>query len=440
MTVRLTNITSTLIAGLVPLFVLLPSGVWSVTSADIDLGQFGAKGDGQTDDTINVQRALTYCSSRGATCRISGDRAYLITHPLFLWGSANLQGTDGTGKLVFKIMSDPYLLNIGIRGRNELAAPFSGQISQVTFTVVGGPGGRIIYFWRTRGATVENNTFNVGEFSYSATSSGNDNSWVRNGFSNCIREKISITGNRINASAGAAGSEGIGLGSFDGAEISHNTIIGVGDDVVGIHFSYHVVIEDNSFKSVHGRVFVSNSHDVVILRNDIERMPSPTDRKFYPGIALIYVGFENQDGNSWASPSEIKVRDNRLYYPPGALDQGAAINLNGVKSTTVEGNQIVNDSPQVIATALHLSPVLFSGTWSDPEGIETGAIASVWDVGILGNSAKGKYPQTLVMSGNCVNYKGGVTVQGNSAQGFIFYCDNTVFPADRNFVSERNKE
>ena len=406
--------------------------VWSEPSLEIDLGQFGARGDGQTDDSVNVQRALTYCSTRGATCRISANSKYLITQPLFLWGNAKLHGDDGTGELVFKVASAPYLLNIGISGMKDLAAIFRGEISNATFRVIGGSGGRIIYFWRTRDARIEHNAFYVGSYAYSATSSGNDNSWVVNGFSNCVRENIKITGNKIYASAAEAGSEGIGVANFNGAIISDNEVVGVGDDPVGIHFSAHVVVNNNVLKSVHGRAFVSNSNDVVISNNTIERMSSSTDHRFYVGIALIYVGFENQDTNSWNAPRGIQIYHNHMHYPPGALDQGAAINLNGVKATTVEDNQIINDSPSVIATGLHVSPVLFSGPWSDPERIEFGSIASVWDVAIQRNKVGGRFPQSLIMTGNCVNYKGKVTVQDNVAAGFSFYCGNAVFPKDRN--------
>src|ERR1700743_1893532 len=130
---------------------------WSEPSIEIDLGRFGAKGDGQTDDSVNVQKALTYCSTRGATCRISANSKYLITQPLFLWGNAQLHGDDGSGELVFKAASAPYLLNIGISGKNGLQAVFRGEISNTTFRVIGGSGGRIIYFWRTRDARIEHN-------------------------------------------------------------------------------------------------------------------------------------------------------------------------------------------------------------------------------------------------------------------------------------------
>jgi hypothetical protein len=418
--------------SLLALCTLMPISAWSGPSKEIDLGLFGAKGDGQTDDSISVQRALSYCSRWAATCKIAANVTYLIKRPLFLWGNARLQGADGSGALVFSAASAPYLLNIGISRKGGLEAPFQGAISNVTFKIAGGSGGRIIYFWRTRNAEIDHNTFYVGSYAYSATSSGNDNDWVANGFANCVRENITITENKVFATAAEGGSEGIGLVHFDGAVISDNQVVGVGDDAVGIHFSDHVVVDNNLLRSIRGRLFVANSNDVTISHNTVERMSSASDRGFYAGIALIYVGFEDQDSNSWSAPRDIQIRQNHLYYPPGALDQGAAINLNGVKATTVEDNQVVNDSSSVIATGLHVSPVLFSGPWHDPEGIESGSIASVWDVDIRRNRSEGKYPQNLIMTGNCVNYKGRVTVRDNAARDFSFYCDNAEFSRDQN--------
>jgi hypothetical protein len=399
--------------------------------SDIDVTQYGAKGDGKSDDTVTVQKALSYCSNTSVTCKIPANKTFLITQPLFLWGNANLQGEDGSGALVFNVASAPYLLNIGISGKNKSEAPFRGEISNILFKTIGGKGGRIIYFWRINGATIKKNTFVVGEYAYSATSSGNDNSWLINGFSNCIRKNVQISDNKIYASGKELGSEGIGLGNFDGAIISSNEIVGVGDDPVGIHFSNHIIIRNNKLRSVDGRVFVANSNDVEISQNHIERMSSLSDNNFYAGIALIYIGVETTENNSYSAPGRTKIHDNFLYYPAGAIDQGAAINLNGVRNTIVENNHISNDSRLVIATALHLSPVHFSGKWLDPDRAQLDNISSVWDVDILGNISDGRYPLKFLMTGNCTAYKGTVRVQDNVGEDFSFYCDKTILSNNR---------
>jgi hypothetical protein len=255
---------------------------------------------------------------------------------------------------------------------------------------------------------------------------------VINGFANCIRKNGQIVGNKIFASAKEFGSEGIGLASFDGAIIAKNEITGVGDDPVVIHFSSHVAIKNNTAKSVHGRVFVSNSSDVTISQNYIQRIESLSDGKFYNGIALIYIGFENQESNTYQAPNRIQIHGNYLHYPEGAIDQGAPINLNGVKNTDVRDNRVDNDSALVTATGLHLSPVILAGKWTDPDQNESGNIVTVWHVDVLHNVGAGKYPLGFIMTGNCINYKGKVIVRDNVAKEFCFYCDNTFLSNNRN--------
>lgn len=405
------------------LLVQFANSAYAEIGAEVDASLYGAKGDGMTDDTESLQKALTVCSEKGLTCRIPGGKNFLVTSPIYLWGDASLKAESGTGAITFNVESSPYLLNIGISGRNKLEKPFTGVISGIKFNVKGGSGGRILFLWRTIGAGIYNNIFDVGGYAYSATSSGNDNAWVKNGFENSIRKNISIVGNTITAMSDDLGSEGIGLGHFDGALISNNTIVGVGDDPIGIHFCRNVTIKNNYAKSVDGRIFVSNSKNVEIAYNRHERMRSARDGKFYKGISLLYVGFETLKKNNFSAPTNTSIHDNYLYYPEGAIDHGAAIYLYGIRGAIVELNTIANDSADVKATALHLLPAPFSGLWSDPDGIDFSNIARVGDVRISRNVSNGRFPRDMIMTGNCVDYRGKVVVENNAASGFTFYCD-----------------
>lgn len=385
---------------------------------------FGAKGNGITDDTQAFQRMLDMCSARGITCVVPAGKSFLITGPLYIWGKANLIGSGSHGSIVFNNHTSPYLINIGISSPHVLEQPFSGEISGVTFKVVGGRGGRILFFWRTQGAVVSSNLFDVGEYEYSATSSGNDNNIVKNGFVNCIRKDLTITNNVITATADRNGSEGIGLGHFNGAVIFNNKIRGVGDDPIGVHFSKHIRIENNELASVDGRIFVSNSERVTILKNRHERIRSPKNGKFETGISLLYVGFETLKGNNNAAPSDIHVSENTLYYPAGSIDRGSAIYLYGPRDVFVGQNEIINDSGQVAATAIRVLPAKFAGSWKDPDLVDPSHVARVHNVSIIANVSGGRYPLPMDMSGNCDEYVGTLTVAGNTAPNFRFYCDN----------------
>ena len=391
---------------------------------EISVLKYGAVGDGVTDDTVALQHAFKKCSNFGYVCKIPNGKTFLITKPLFLWGKSSLVGEAGAGGgiIEFRVLDAPYLLNIGISGKNKIEKPFSGVISGVNFKVSGGKEGRILFFWRTQGAIISKNIFDVGVFRYSATSSGNVNGWLKH-VNLYVRKNIIIKGNKIFATSDYLGSEGIGLGDFDGAVISHNTITGVGDDPIGIHYSKNIKIENNLMTSVDGRLYVSNSVNVEIIGNDVRRIASISNNKYYKGIALIYVGFElfNID-NSFSAPTNISVINNYLYYPSGSIDAGSGIYVYAPRHVQVVRNKIVNDSDKVIASAIHLLPAIFSARWKDPDGLDGPGVARVHNVMIIGNTASGAFPQRIKMTGQCVDYVGEILIRDNLAEEYQLYC------------------
>ena len=403
----------------------------------IDPISFGAMGDGVTDDTQAFQKALSLCSKQGKTCVVPAGKSFLITAPLYIWGKTNLIGDKSQGSIVFDDRDSPYLFNVGISGPQRLEQPFSGIISGIAFKVVGGKGGRTLFFWRTEGALITKNRFEFGQYRYSATSSGNDNNVVKNGFINCIRKDITITDNTIVATANWDGSEGIGLGHFDGALIMNNKITGVGDDPIGIHFSKNVRILKNDLSSVDGRLFVVNSRHVEIANNRHERIRSPKDGTFYRGISLLYIGFETLGANSYSAPTDIQIHQNTLYYPDGSVDQGAAIYLYGPRNVTVENNEVINDSSDVTASALHVLPATFKNPWKDPDEIDSPNVARVHNASVIGNTSLGKHPLPMRMSGSCDGYAGTLVVRDNLAGDFNFYCNNVIANGNKSTHSPR---
>ena len=45
---------------------------------------------------------------------------------------------------------------------------------------------------------------------------------------------------------------------------------------------------------------------------------------------------------------------------------------------------------------------------------------------ISNNISEGSHPLRMIMTGNCADYKGPVTIEDNKASGFQFYCQNEV--------------
>jgi len=407
-------------------------------ATELSITHYGAIGNGTADDTVVVQRALTKCSEDGLVCKVPKNKTFLITGPLFLWGKSSLIGQDDTGVIEFRVLNSRYLLNIGISGKNKIEEPFSGEITGVNFKVNGGSKGRIIFFWRTQGASIKNNIFDVGNYRYSATSSGNVKSWLKRA-GLYVRKNIEIKRNMVIAASDELGSEGIGLGGFDGAVISENTILNVGDDPIGVHYCKNIKIQDNYMTSIDGRLYVSNSVNVDINNNVAKRVASPINNRFYKGIGLIYVGFElYSKSNSLSAPGNINIYDNDLYYPTGAIDAGSGIYVYGPRNVNVGRNIIKNDSEKVIASAIHLMPAHFSAKWNDPDNIDSPNIARVWKVSIFGNIAGGVFPQKIIMTGKCVDFMGKVIIRDNLAKGYQLYCPKVKVTGNKIHVEKYN--
>lgn len=381
--------------------------------------QFGAIGDGIADDTQSVQKAFQQCSDLGYICNIPAGYNFLVKKALFVWGAAQIQGLGGSILFDIPEVESPYLINIGINAQaknnkdfSNIMPPFNGVIADVNFKIVGGikghlgSTGRIIFLWRTENAKIINNNFDVASYAYSATSSGNNNNWVVNGYSNCIRKNITITGNKIIAQADSDGSEGIGLQDFDGALIENNDIIGVGDDPIASHWSNNIRILNNNISSVDGRVFVVNSNNVEVGGNKINRMPSLVNNSFYEGVALIYLGFEHQrlvHDINLPAPTSIYVHDNILTYPAGSKDSNAAILVYGARNSSVENNTIINDSQGSSVHGIWLLPITLIGgssnyKWSDPEAMDNNNIAKVYGVKLINNKNLGKKPLDIALT------------------------------------------
>ena len=424
-----------------------------VQSGTLDIAVLSrASGNGTTDDTASVQRALSRCSELGLTCIIPRNTTYLITGELFLWGRGSLVGTDATSILKIRTGSKLRVLNIGIGSTNpddayQKKPAWSGTIRGVTFqTDDTGPASpstaRMIFFWRTNGGTIVSNTFLFGDGStYSATSSGNNNNIVRGCAGEnptpldgaCVRRNLTITGNTVTASQDNLGGEGFGLNLFDGVEIANNTVSGVGDDMIGIHFSDNVNIHDNTLAGVDGRLFVAQSRNVTVFRNHISRMASTANGTWYAGSALIYVGHENDATNVQPAPTNVIVRDNTVVLPNGSIESGPAFYIRGPRRVVIERNTLQNDASGGSTQGMQITSFPYSsGTWTDPTGLDSGNVGRVHSVIVQGNDLTvGSQHRSILMTGACAtNYLGnasnpGVVIRGNTASAYQFICGPT---------------
>ena len=401
----------------------IPTTNATASRSTLDPTFYFATGNGVDDDNLALQQALTFASNSGSTCQIPAGKNFLTKEPLYIWGGSTLQGTGGT--ITFND-DNYYLLNVGISGTHLPQAAFTGTIDNVSFVMAGGSGGRIIYFWRTNGAHITNNYFNTGNYAYSATSSGNNANILTDG-EGYIRNNITISGNTVQANTtNVTGSEGIGIGLFTNVIIDNNTVLGVGDDPIGLHGCDNVAVTNNVITSVDSRVYIGGSQNVEIANNNITRVIAGYDNTWYGGIGLIYAAIES---NMDSALDNIYIHHNTMTYPANSTDQGGAIYLYGPRHTRVEYNTVVNNSANAtlgVPAGFRLLPQSIDG-WTDSGGIDPDNIARVHTLNVQGNTMGGAYPLAMVMTANCVGYPGIVTIDNNIASAYYFYCDNVIF-------------
>ena len=79
-------------------------GELNIAESTIDISEFGAEGDGSTDDTAAIQSALDYLEEHGGTLNLESRKTYNVTEGLLLRDAANFK-IEGNGATI-KVADD----------------------------------------------------------------------------------------------------------------------------------------------------------------------------------------------------------------------------------------------------------------------------------------------------------------------------------------------
>lgn len=407
------------------LFITVLLLVLSFGAEAVDLN-IGGVGDGVTDETSTVQTALTDCSTNSKTCVVEAGKNYKVTGALYMWGAANLVGGGSNSQLTFALGAEKYPMRIGLSAHLTAAAEWTGRISGLKLVMTSGSvSGRLIWLARSNNASIIGNSFYPGNLQYSLTGSSVDGSYLV-GAGNYIRSNVTITDNLVYATSNNAGSEGIGLDGFSTAYIARNDVSGVGDDLIGIHLECtNITIEDNVLAGVDGRIFISNSNGIIVRRNRVSRMASRTDGTWYAASSLLFIGHETAATNANTAPKNIVVQSNVFTYPEGSKDSAAAIYMQGPRDTRIENNSIFTNSTSMTGQCIYQVPFTFSGTWTDPDGLDTNP-AKVRNLSITNNRCAGSNPRPMIMTGPGSDHIAPITMTNNAAVSTSYYSPAVV--------------
>ena len=409
----------------------------ATTRGQLNISTFsGAVGDGVTDDTVRVQKALTHCSDMNLACVIPTGKTYLITGRLYLWGGGDLIGTDSTSKMLIQTGSINYIINIGISSStpvgdaNQLKPAWFGRIENVTF-VAGDTGtGRMIYFWRTNGGTITRNVFDLplGKAGYGPTSSGNDAAVVTGCPASCTRTNLTMTYNTVTAYGTDVGNEGLALNTFTNTEIAYNTVTGTGDDPIAVHFSDGINVHDNVVSSTDGRLLFNNVKNSRIVNNQVSRMASLANSLWYQGIGGIYLAYETTATNGDFANSNDIISGNTITYPAGCVEtNGRALYVYGPRTVEVINNTVVMNCGASGFLGMQLLSFDYVGTWTDPDGLDPVAVGNhtyVRQILVNNNNFSGGSISTgfSLNTMSCAHVPGPVTVTNNRGASFSYAC------------------
>lgn len=409
-----------------------------ISRAALTPSDFGAVGNGSTNDTGAIQAAFTYCSNYGRTLQLPVNAIYRVTSPLFMWGDACVVGVDdNSAGFNFDLASNyPYVVNFGISAfksgaTNYLQTSWDGVFENCFCNIVNSVGaGRLLYFWRTNRAELLALSFSLGNAMYSATSSGNDENYVYQSSQNCIRKSLTIKHCEVSATADSSGSEGFGIKDFTGADLIHNKVSGVGDDMIGVHNCTKVRIIENELAGVDGGVFLSATRDFSILSNKVSRMAQVGTGTWFAGAGLMALTWETfNDVTGYANSGGI-VDGNTLIYPAGSIDTVGAFKVYGPRDTTLTNNTVVCNASGSAPNSYYWQPADFTGSnWTDPTGIDPpGLVAKVHELNLFGNESVGDYARPMTMTGAGGKYAGSQSVQirGNLAPAYSVYGQGSL--------------
>jgi parallel beta-helix repeat protein len=345
---------STLLMAQVPLPTPLPITV------TLPIAQFGARGDGETNDTQAFIAALTAAASEGARLQL-GNATYLLTGTLNIPATAKPISIAG-GTATTLLFAPSHSLDSGIVISNHAAVELK------SFTIQGSGAGlnhaiSVMGSTNVRLDTLQiQNIHGTGPLTTSAIILGNDNLlWITNS---------SFTG--VGHAAGQPALNIFNNYAMDSQHIyiSHNTMSGNTTNIaIGMFDTNHAIVASNTIDGGNNCVTPcnNNGYGVLFYLHDLHGY-SPALAPKLQDENVINNQIQNTAGSGIyiVSATGVTVTGNSITHSTlqmnGTSLPAASIALNGDNNVTVTGNMIQKDGTGGIALSTVQNAVVRGNT------------------------------------------------------------------------------
>ena len=295
--------------------------------------QYGARGDGVTDDTEAVQAAFNSGEF------IVLNNKYKITNTLFIDGNKTIIGKGTIYSYLPAVETDEYLILLGATSLGVAGEVFRGTIDGINFEIHNGNYNVVIGGYNSDNTVIRNCTFDCqnGNVKNKVIFFGNNATVVPNNSQNknyLIDNCYFIFDSTPTTAQNPC--ENIGIELRKNVTISNNTVVH-GIDDMGIHQCANVnIIGNRLIENFQSRIFVSNSYDVNIVDNLIQVAAAGICQ----GIQVCY----ETTYNSIPTVRNFHIEGNTVDYSENTDSNTTyGIRLQGLVDSIVTNNNLIGN-------------------------------------------------------------------------------------------------